>query len=82
VASDIPGYREVVTGETTVSVPPDDPRALADAIAMLVGDEPRRAAMGAASRELAVGRYGWPDLARRLYGIYEGVVARNARVAA
>ncbi len=32
VASDIPGYREVLTPEAAVAVAPNDPRALADAV--------------------------------------------------
>src|SRR5687768_15565615 len=46
VASDIVGYRDVMTEETSVAVPPDDPRALADGIISLLQDEPRRASMG------------------------------------
>ena len=71
VASDIPGYREVVTPETAVAVEPGDPGALVDGVASLLADEPRRAAMGVAARRLAVERYGWPDIARRLEAIYE-----------
>ena len=41
VASDIPGYREVTTPETSMSVVPDDPAALAEAVAALLADEPR-----------------------------------------
>ena len=82
VASDIDGYREVVTPDTAVSVPPDDPRALADAIERLLADEPRRAAMGAAARTLAAERYAWPDVAGRLEAIYERVVGRQAARAA
>src|SRR5262249_45823178 len=48
VASDIAGYRDVMTPETGVLVPPDDPRSLAEATIGLLGDEPRR-------RELAAG---------------------------
>jgi phosphatidyl-myo-inositol alpha-mannosyltransferase len=73
VASDIPGYREVLEPEASVAVPPDDTEALVRAIAELVADEPRRAAMGAAARELAVERYSWPRIARRLEEIYEQV---------
>jgi phosphatidyl-myo-inositol alpha-mannosyltransferase len=73
VASDIPGYREVLEPEASVAVPPDDTEALVRAIAELVADEPRRTAMGAAARELAVERYSWPRIARRLEEIYEQV---------
>jgi phosphatidylinositol alpha-mannosyltransferase len=73
VASDIEGYRDVMTPETSARVPPGEPDALADALAALVADEPGRAAMGAAARELAVERYSWDDIARRLLAIYEAV---------
>ena len=76
VASDIPGYREVTTPETSVTVPPDDPRSLADAIAALLADEARRQKLGAAARVLAVDRYSWGDIAERLSEIYESVVGR------
>ncbi len=73
VASDIGGYRDVMTPETSVPVPPGDPEALADALAALVADEPRREALGAAARELALERYSWDDIARRLLAVYESI---------
>jgi phosphatidylinositol alpha-mannosyltransferase len=73
VASDIPGYREVVTPDVAVPVPPDDPGALARAVAELVDDEPRREAMGEAARALAVERYAWPAIAERLERVYASV---------
>jgi phosphatidylinositol alpha-mannosyltransferase len=76
VASDIPGYRSVMTREVGVTVPPEDPRWLADAVAGLLEDEPRREALGRAAREHAVARYSWDDIARRLTEIYEGLAAR------
>jgi phosphatidylinositol alpha-mannosyltransferase len=76
VASDIPGYREVLHESASVAVPPDDPGALVDAVGALVDDEPRRAALGEGARALAVERYSWPRIARRLEEIYEGVVGR------
>jgi phosphatidylinositol alpha-mannosyltransferase len=83
IASDIEGYREVVTPETAVPVVPGDPGSLADAVASLLADEPRREAMGSEARSLARARYGWPDIAARLEGIYERVVgAPGARAAA
>jgi phosphatidylinositol alpha-mannosyltransferase len=73
VASDISGYRDVMTPETSVAVPPGDPVALADALVQLAEDESRRVAFGAAARELAVARYSWDDIARRLMQIYRDV---------
>jgi len=70
VASDISGYRDVMTPETAVSFPPGDREALADATESLLADEPRRQAMGAAARALAQERYAWDAIARRLEGIY------------
>ena len=75
VASDIAGYRDVMTPETGLLVPPGDPKALADAIVELLEDEPRRAALGAAARKLAQERYSWDDIARRLLEIYELVTS-------
>jgi phosphatidylinositol alpha-mannosyltransferase len=79
VASDIPGYREVTTLETALTVPPGDPRALAQAVIAMLEDEPRRQALGAAARELARDRYGWEGIARRLLSIYELVAGAAAR---
>jgi phosphatidylinositol alpha-mannosyltransferase len=73
VASDIPGYRDVMTPETSVAVPPGDPAALADALVALAEDEPRRVALGTAARKLAIERYSWDDIARRLLELYREV---------
>jgi phosphatidylinositol alpha-mannosyltransferase len=75
VCSDIDGYREVVTPDTAVTVPPGDVSALVEAVEGLLGDEPRRTAMGGNARSLAEERYAWSDIAARLEGIYERVVA-------
>ena len=82
VASDIPGYRDVITADTAVPVAPDDPGALAAAVAALLADEPRRRAMGAAARARAVERYAWPDIALRLEAIYEGLAGAGRERAA
>ncbi|MDQ3895091.1 MAG: glycosyltransferase family 4 protein [Actinomycetota bacterium] len=70
IASDIPGYREVMTPETSVSVPPGDPVALADTVAALLGDEQRRRELGVEARRLAQERYSWDAIAERLAQIY------------
>jgi phosphatidylinositol alpha-mannosyltransferase len=73
VASDISGYRDVMTPETCVAFPAGDGAALVDAVEGLLADEPRRQAMGAAGRRLAQDRYSWDAIAGRLLGIYEAV---------
>jgi phosphatidyl-myo-inositol alpha-mannosyltransferase len=70
VASDISGYRDVMTPETGVLVPPDDPRALAAATIGLLTDEPRRQQLAAGARRRAR-VYSWDDIGRRLLAIYE-----------
>jgi len=73
VASDIPGYRDVMTADTSVPVVPGNPQAVVDAVVSLLADEPRRQVLGAAARRLAIERYSWDDIARRLLAIYEEV---------
>jgi phosphatidylinositol alpha-mannosyltransferase len=75
VASDIPGYRDVMAPETGIAVAPGDPSALVQAVAALLEDEPRRRDAGAAARELARERYAWDAIAERLLRIYELVTA-------
>jgi phosphatidylinositol alpha-mannosyltransferase len=75
VASDIPGYRAVMTDDTGVLFPPGDPDALAEALANLLEDEPRREELGAHARRIALERYSWEKIAERLEQIYQGVAA-------
>jgi phosphatidylinositol alpha-mannosyltransferase len=82
VASDIPGYRDVMTPETSLAVQPDDPDALATAVASMLADEDGRQLRGAAARRLAVERYSWPDIAQRLVEIYDDVRGVRTPVAA
>jgi len=74
VASDIDGYREVMTSETAIAVRPGGDDALARGLIELLEDEPRRAQMGREARRLADGNYGWDDIAARLLEIYEAAV--------
>jgi phosphatidylinositol alpha-mannosyltransferase len=78
VASDIPGYDQVMAPEVGLTVPPGDSKRLEDALIELLTDEPRRRRLGEGARERALERYGWAKLAERLAAIYEGVVARAA----
>jgi phosphatidyl-myo-inositol alpha-mannosyltransferase len=78
VASDIPGYDQVMAPEVGLTVPPGDSNRLGEALIELLTDEPRRRRLGEGARERALERYGWAKLAERLAVIYGGVVARAA----
>jgi phosphatidyl-myo-inositol alpha-mannosyltransferase len=82
VASDISGYRGVMEPEAGLLVPPDDPRALAAAVAELLADEPAREKLGRAARVIAEERYSWDRIAVRLAEIYEAVAGSRSAVAA
>jgi phosphatidylinositol alpha-mannosyltransferase len=81
VASDIDGYRDVMTPDTGFSVPPGDPEALTDALVELLADEDRRCRLGLAARRVAEERYSWDEVARRLVGVYERVLGRVSAAA-
>jgi phosphatidylinositol alpha-mannosyltransferase len=76
VASDIEGYRDVMSPEVGLTVPPGDPSALTEAIVELLADEDRRRRFGLAARRIAEERYSWDEVGRRLLRIYERVLGR------
>jgi phosphatidyl-myo-inositol alpha-mannosyltransferase len=78
IASDIPGYRDVMTPDTAVPFPAGDADALADAVAELLADEPRRQRIGAAGRTLAQERYAWDAIGRKLVDIYSSLTGGRA----
>jgi phosphatidylinositol alpha-mannosyltransferase len=79
VASDIPGYRDVMTPDTSYAVEPGDPEALAAAIESMLADEDERVLRGAVARQLAIDHYSWQDIARRLERIYDAARGTPAR---
>jgi phosphatidylinositol alpha-mannosyltransferase len=82
VASDIPGYRAVMTEDGGLLVPPGDVDALAEAVIRLLADEERRQAYGAAGHRLVLERFSWDDIGRRLARIYQLVTGVGAEPAA
>jgi phosphatidylinositol alpha-mannosyltransferase len=79
VATDIPGYNEVVEdGVQGFLVPPEDPEALAEALLRLLRDPALRARMSAAGRQRAR-QYDWDEIARRVVEFYEEVRERVRR---
>jgi phosphatidyl-myo-inositol alpha-mannosyltransferase len=70
VASDLPGYRSVVTdGRDGVLVPPGDPSRLAAALARLLEAPQQRAALVSAGRETA-SAHDWSVVAAQLRSVY------------
>jgi phosphatidyl-myo-inositol alpha-mannosyltransferase len=71
VASDIPGYRDVVRhGLDGLLVPAGDALALAESLRRLALEEPLRARMAASARERAE-RFAWPAVAAEVLDCYE-----------
>jgi phosphatidylinositol alpha-mannosyltransferase len=78
VCSDIHGYKGVVRrGREGLLVPPRKPKAIAAAVAELLGDDERRAAMGAAGRVRAE-EFSWRRVAAKVDDYYGFVIRRLA----
>jgi phosphatidylinositol alpha-mannosyltransferase len=74
VASDLPAFRRVLgDGSHGVLFPTGDPTALAGAVAGLLGDPPRAAAMGGRAR-CAAAAYDWTAVAPRVAAVYAAVL--------
>lgn len=72
IASNISGNEElVVSGETGLLVPPEDPRALNGALRVLLADFHRRMEMGKASRIRVETGYTWDRTARQYLALLQ-----------
>jgi phosphatidylinositol alpha-mannosyltransferase len=81
LASDIPGYRDVLRdGVDGQLLPAGDALALAEALRTLALDPPRRARMAVAARERAE-RFSWPHIAAEVLDSYEQARATAQRAA-
>jgi glycosyltransferase involved in cell wall biosynthesis len=82
IASDLPAIGELVAdGATGRLVPPEDPEALARAMAELIGDRGLRARLGAAGQERARGQFSMAAGIDRLAARF-GPQAQPARIVA
>jgi phosphatidylinositol alpha-mannosyltransferase len=81
VASDIPGYRSVVTPDVNgITFPPGDRAELARTLSRIVSDPERRIVLGARGRTRAL-EFAWPRVTDRLEAVYREVrAARRASV--
>jgi phosphatidylinositol alpha-mannosyltransferase len=77
VASDIPGYRDVLSnGVHGLLVEPRNPGAIADALCRLLSHPEQRAAMRRAGQQTAQA-YDWPRVATQVLDYYAEVLARR-----
>ena len=71
------GPSEIVDdGQTGWLVPPDDERALSEALLEAVNDDAERKQRGTAARIAVNARYSWPSLATRLASTYEEILGK------
>jgi phosphatidylinositol alpha-mannosyltransferase len=81
VASDLEAFRRVLEdGRAGVLVPVADPAALATALAQLLLDPERRAALSAVGRD-TVRQYDWSTVTARIVEVYETVAAVGTELA-
>lgn len=79
VAYDIDGNREgLLEGETGYAVKPFDLAALGEKLALLVGDETKRKAMGARGRGFARGRFDAKVMVDALENVYADALAKKS----
>lgn len=79
VTTDMPGCREICRhGENGLLVPPKDPAALAAAITSLLGDPPRRRAMGRRGRRIVADEFTLDRVVAETLSVYD-TLARAAR---
>lgn len=81
VATDVPGCREIArNGINALLVPPDDPKALALAIAQLGGDRDLRRRFGAAGRRLVEDEYSSARIGQEIVALYDRLLGRTPSV--
>jgi len=78
VATDVGGNAEAVEdGVSGIIVPPEDPPALAKAIADLLSDPARAQAMGAAGKAIAAKKFSLDVMMNRIVSVYRKVLAES-----
>lgn len=78
VATDVGGCAEaVVHGETGLIVPPEDPEALAEALASLLADPELAGRMGAAGRERVLREFTVDRMVEQHLALYEEILAKR-----
>ena len=66
--------KEVVSPECGILVPPQDPKALKDAVMKLLKNKKLRDKMGKNGRKWAVENFSWPVAAKNTLDVYKKVI--------
>jgi glycosyltransferase involved in cell wall biosynthesis len=75
VVTDLPGLADTVrTAQCGIVVPPNDPRALANAVASLVLHPAEACSMGAKGRDAAVSQHSWRVRAEETSHVLESLI--------
>lgn len=77
LATRIAGNEELVTQETGVLVPSDDPDALRSALETLLPDAAGRERMGAAARKRTTAEYSWRRIAQAYLDLMRGITGKQ-----
>jgi glycosyltransferase involved in cell wall biosynthesis len=77
VLTAVGGFPELAERGAALLVPPEDPPALAAALAELVSDESARADLGEAAARAAAGSYSWDEAARQTLHLYRELLDRR-----
>lgn len=73
VLTDVGGFSDIARAGAADIVPPGDPRALARALATLLGDHGRRRRLAGRAAELAAGPYSWDAVAAAHQRVYRSL---------
>jgi glycosyltransferase involved in cell wall biosynthesis len=83
VATDVPGCREIARhGANAFLVPPDDPSALAGALAVLARDPELRRKFGEAGRRMVEHEFSSTKVGEQIVALYDGLLDRRSRAEA
>ncbi len=80
IVSDYPGQADLVrTEDCGLVIPPNDPAALAQAVAAIAGDEDRRTEMGKRGHRLIASRHSWQRRAEQTAALIEDLLHERNR---
>ncbi len=78
IATNVWGALDIVTPETGILIPPDDPEALAEAILVLLNSPEKRRVMGEAGRKRVEEFFTIDFMMQNIYKLYDEVLAGRA----